>query len=57
MDIRNGIFLPIPAETELPAQYRPLPDEYTTRRICRWSTWLFSNEQTKEYASNKDTGH
>ncbi len=37
MSVENGIFLPIPPVAALASKYRPLPDEFTTCRIFRWS--------------------
>jgi len=37
LSVTNGIFLPIPSETELPERYRSLPPEFTTCRIFRWA--------------------
>jgi hypothetical protein len=34
---KNGIFMQIPNEDDLPKQYRSLPSEYTTCRIFRWA--------------------
>ena len=45
LDVQHGMFLPIPAESELPEQYRSLPTEYTTCRIFRWAVCFFSPKQ------------
>jgi hypothetical protein len=43
LDVRNGLFLPIPAESELPERYQSLPPEYTTSRIFRWAVCFFAS--------------
>lgn len=35
--VENGLFLTIPNESDLPAQYQHLPSEFTTCRIFRWA--------------------
>jgi hypothetical protein len=42
LDVRIGLFLPIPAESELPERYRSRPPEYTTCRIFRWAVCFFA---------------
>lgn len=37
LSVINGFFEPIPAETDLPSQYRYLPPSFTTCRIFRWA--------------------
>jgi hypothetical protein len=37
LNVKNGIFEPIPGENDLPEQYRSLPLEFTTCRIFRWA--------------------
>ena len=54
LEIRNGVYLPIPAETELPEQYRSLPPEYTTCRIFRWAACFFANHQSADDVTSKD---
>lgn len=44
LDVRNGIFLTIPLESELPTRYRSLPPEFTSCRIFRWAVSSFLNE-------------
>jgi hypothetical protein len=43
LEVRNGLFLPIPAESELPERYQSLPPEYTTCRIFRWAACFFAS--------------
>jgi hypothetical protein len=43
LEVRNGVFLPIPDESHLPRRYRTLPSEYTTCRIFRWAVCFFEN--------------
>lgn len=37
LKVKNGIFEPIPSESDLPEVYRSLPLEFTTCRIFRWA--------------------
>jgi hypothetical protein len=37
LGVTNGVFEPIPNESELPAQYRNFPPKFTTCRIFRWA--------------------
>lgn len=43
LTVENGLFLPVPSEEDLPAQYRDLPPEYTTCRIFRWAVCFFDS--------------
>lgn len=47
LEVRNGVFLPIPSKTDLPDRYQMLPDEYTTCRIFRWAVCFFSEEESR----------
>jgi hypothetical protein len=46
LQVRNGLFLPIPAESELPEPYRTLPPAYTTCRIFHWAACFFADRDT-----------
>ena len=37
LEVRNGIFSPIPSLEQLPDRYRGLPNEFVTCRIFRWA--------------------
>jgi hypothetical protein len=46
--VTNGVFEPIPSESDLPKQYQTLPPEFTTCRIFRWAvcSTLNTNKNT-----------
>jgi hypothetical protein len=48
LQVSNGVFEPIPAETELPERYRSLPPNYTTCRIFRWAVCSSLNQSAGE---------
>jgi hypothetical protein len=42
LSVRNGRFLRIPAQGEIPEAYRKLPSEFVTCRIFRWASAFYS---------------
>ena len=42
LSVRNGRFLRIPAQDEIPEAYRDLPPEFVTCRIFRWASVFYS---------------
>lgn len=48
LQVSNGVFEPIPAESELPERYRSLPPNYTTCRIFRWAVCSSLNQDARE---------
>jgi len=42
LSVRNGRFLQIPAQDDIPAAYRGLPPEFVTCRIFRWASVFYS---------------
>jgi hypothetical protein len=42
LSVKNGRFLRIPAQDEIPEAYRDLPPEFVTCRIFRWASVFYS---------------
>jgi hypothetical protein len=49
LGVTNGVFEPIPSESDLPKRYQTLPPEFTTCRIFRWAVYstLNTDKNTK----------
>lgn len=54
LSIKNGIFQPIPRESDLPEMYRTLPAEYTTCRIFRWAVCSALNQTVREQVTTEN---
>ena len=51
LHVEDGVFVPIPAEVDLPERYRSLPAEYTTCRIFRWAVTHFGDGAGEDAAT------